>query len=65
MMKETRDSICQTYIEYPHDFGVPEHLTFDGATVRVGKNTLFVHNINMYDSKYHASSQSIPNYNLA
>jgi hypothetical protein len=42
MEKANGDSIGQSLATFSNDFGVPEHLTFDGATTQVGKNTLFM-----------------------
>ena len=42
MPRATGDTIGQSLIDFSHDFGVPEHLTFDGAMAQVGKGTLFM-----------------------
>ena len=46
-----------------HDYGVPEHLTFDEAISLIGKNTLFMKTINKYGTRYHVSSPRRPNEN--
>ena len=50
---------------FSHDFGVPEHLTFDGYSAQVGRNTLFMKTVRKYDTQYHISSPCIPNENSA
>ena len=35
------DSIGESLLDLIHDFGVPEHHTFDGATAQEVKNTKF------------------------
>jgi hypothetical protein len=42
MTKANGDTIGQSLVNFSHDFGIPEHLTFDGAKAQVGKNTLFM-----------------------
>ena len=45
MERATGDTIGQSLLNFGHDFGIPEHLTFDGASAQVGKNTLFMKTI--------------------
>ena len=54
------DEVGQTLFNFIHDYGAPEHITFDGAQVQVAKNTLFQHVID-----YHVSSPRRPNENSA
>ena len=61
----TGDSIGQSLATFSNDFGIPEHLTFDGAMAQVGKNTLFMKNIRKYQCRYHVSSPRRPNENPA
>ena len=49
------------YVDFIHDFGIPEHLTFDGYSAQVGRNTLFMKTVRNYDTQYHISSTRIPN----
>ena len=51
----TGDSIGQSLTTFSNDFGVPEHLTFDGATAQVGKNTLFMKTLRKYHCNFHIS----------
>ena len=49
------------YRECIHDFGILEHLTFDGYSAQVGRNTLFMKTVIKYDTQYHISSPRRPN----
>ena len=57
------DLLGQTLRDFSHDFGVPEHLTFDGAMAQVGGSTLFNRTLREYYIKYHVSSPRRPNEN--
>ena len=65
MKEATGDSIGQALKDFSHDYGVPEHLTFDGASAQVGKDTLFMKTIRKYDIRYHVSGPRRPNENPA
>ena len=65
MVSSTGDSIGQSYKDFSHDFGIPDHLTFDGYSSQVGRNTLFMKTIRKYGSQYHISSPRRPNENPA
>ena len=65
MLHATGDTIGQTLVDFSHDFGITEHLTFDGATAQVGRNTLFMKTIRKYQCAYHVSSPRRPNENPA
>ena len=56
-------SIGETLRAFSHDFGVPMHLTFDGAMAQVGKNTKFMKTIKEYEIDYHVSAPRRPNEN--
>ena len=49
------------YRYFSHDFGIPEHLTFDVYSAQVGRNTLFMKTVRNYDTQYHISSPRITN----
>ena len=51
--------------KFVSDYGAPEHLTFDGAAVQVGRNTYFQNSIRKNDIKYHVSAPHRPNENSA
>ena len=61
----TGDSIGQSLTTFSNDFGVPEHLTFDGATAQVGRNTLFMKTLRKYHCNFCISSPQRPNENPA
>ena len=65
-MKDSKgDRIGQSLHDFSHDFGVPEHLTFDGYSAQVGKNTEFFKAVRKYKIDYHVSSPRRPNENPA
>ena len=65
MVSSTGESLGYLYRDFRHDFGIPEHLTFDGYSAQVGQNTLFMKTVRKYDTQYHISSPSRPNENPA
>ena len=65
MGSSTGDSIGQSYRDFCHNFGIQEHLTFDGYLSQVGKNTTFMKLLRKYDTKYHISSPRRPQENPA
>jgi hypothetical protein len=48
-----------------HEYGAPEHLTFDGAAVQVGSSTFFKDNLRRAEIKHHVSAPRRPNENPA
>ena len=54
-----------SYREFSHDFGITEHLTFDGYSAQVGRNTLFMKTVIKYDTQYHILSARRLNENPA
>ena len=59
------ESLGYSYRDFSHDFGIIEHLTFDGYSAQVSPNTLFMKTVRKYDTQYHISSSLIPNENRA
>ena len=57
--------IGETLDDFVHDFGVPEHLTFDGFQSKVGENTKFNKNIRRYRINNHSSALRQPNKNTS
>lgn len=57
------DSIGYSLRDFCHDFGIPEHLTFDGAQSQVGKKTLFMETIRINQIDHHISEPYNPNNN--
>lgn len=47
------------------DYGIPDHLTYDGALVQTGTNTRFMDLIRRNDIRYHVSAPRRPNENPA
>ena len=65
MLSAKGDPVGNSLNDFVHDFGVPEHLTFDGAQVQIGKKTLFQSTLNKHRIKYHVSAPRRPNENPA
>ena len=59
------ESLGYSYIDFCHDFEIPEHLAFAGYSSQVGWNTLFMKTARNYDTQYHVSSPCRPNENPA
>ena len=59
------DELGYSLASFIHDYGAPEHLTFDGAQAQVGHNTLFMKNIRRACIPYHVSQPRSPNENPA
>ena len=60
-----RESLWETLDNFFHEFGVPEHLTFDGFKSQVGQNTKFNKNLRRYRIDHHISAPRWPNKNPA
>ena len=65
LQKANGEQVGQSLKDFIHDYGAPEHITFDGAMVQVGRNTPFVHTLRKYEIKHHVSSPRRPNENPA
>lgn len=59
------DHVGNALTQFISDFGVLEHLTFDGASVQTGVRTRFMDAIRKYEVKYHVSGPRQPNENPA
>jgi hypothetical protein len=59
------DNVGDTLTQFISDYGAPEHLTFDGASVQTGPKTKFMSVIRKYEIKYHISGPRRPNENPA
>lgn len=59
----TGDSIGDSLLDFIHDFGVPEHLTSDGASSQEGKNTKFMKGVRFHRIKHKTSGPRRPNEN--
>ena len=65
MMKVDSNHVRDTLTQFIADFGAPEHLTFDGASVQTGPKTKFMQALRRYEIKYHVSGPRRPNENPA
>ena len=65
LTKVNGESVGNTLGDFVSDFGIPDHLTFDGAKVQVGNDTKFRKNIRKHDIKWHVSAPYHPNENPA
>ncbi|KAI2496598.1 Reverse transcriptase (RNA-dependent DNA polymerase) [Fragilaria crotonensis] len=65
MIKVDGNHVGDTLTQFIGDFGVPAHLTFDGASVQTGPKTRFMDAIRRYEIKYHVSGPRRPNENPA
>ena len=59
----TGDSIGQTLIDFIHDFGVPQFLTFDGHKSQVGAGSLFMRTVRKHHIKFRVSEPRKPEQN--
>lgn len=57
--------IGPTLTAFSSDFGIPDHLTMDGANVQIGRNTAFQRFIRKHGIQYHVSHPRRPNENPA
>ena len=63
MRTSTAQCIGHSLKDFIHDFGIPFHLTFDGAQAQIGKKSLFMETIRQQHIKYHVSAPYRPNQN--
>ena len=61
----TGDNIGLSLQDFVHDYGIPNHLTFDGHPSQVGQGSLFMKNVRKYGIQYHVSSPRRPEQNPA
>ena len=65
MKRADGESVGNTLSEFVHEYGAPSRLTFDGAAVQKGKNTLFYSNLRRSQIRWHMSSPRRPEENPA
>ena len=65
IQKINGDHVGDTLMQFISNYGAPEHLTFDGASVQTGPKARFVDAIRKYEIKYHVSGPRRPNENPA
>jgi hypothetical protein len=51
--------------QFIHEYGRPEHLTFDGSQEQCGRKTEFMKNVRKYAINHHVSERYRPNHNPA
>ena len=59
------DQVGESLADFVHEYGAPEHLTFDGASVQTGRRTRFQEVIRKSNIDYHVSQPRRPNENPA
>ena len=57
------EHVGHSLLNFIHNFGAPEHLTFDGAQVQMGRHTLFQQTLRRHNIQFHVSSPQRPNEN--
>jgi len=65
LMAAKGDDIGYSLTDFMHEYGSPQHLTFDGAQAQKGPNTLFMKNLRRAEIQYHISAPRKPNENPA
>ena len=65
LQKIDGNNVGDALTQFISDYGVPERLTFDGASVQTGPKTRFMDAIRRYEIKYHVSGPRRPNENPA
>ena len=65
MLSINENKVGYTLTEFCNNFGVPNHLTFDGHPSQVGNNTLFLKTIKKNLINYHVSQPYKPSENPA
>jgi hypothetical protein len=63
IQKVDGNHVRDTLTQFVSDYGAPEHLTFNGASVQTGPKTRFMDAIRKYEIKYHVSGPRRPNKN--
>jgi len=63
--KVNDDQVGRSLNDFIFEYGAPNHLTYDGAAVQVGANTVFQDTIRRANIDYHVSAPRRPNENPA
>ena len=63
--RANNENVGNTLNDFVHDYGIPDHLTYDGAPVQVGSRTKFQDIIRRNRIKTHVSAPRRPNENSA
>ena len=59
------EQVGEALADFVHEYGAPEHLTFDGASVQTGSKTRFQEVVRKSGIDYHVSQPRRPNENPA
>ena len=62
-LNEKGDSLGELIEDFLHEFGAPEHLTFNEFGSQFSKSTRFYKNMRKYSIKHHVSAPRRPNKN--
>ena len=65
MRKATCDTLEYSLSSFMHDYGKPDHLTFDGIPTQTGHQNLFMKTLRRTQISYHISTPYRPNENPA
>ena len=65
MPRANGENVGNSLNDFIHEFGAPDHLTYDGAAVQVGAKTKFVDTIRRNHIESHVSAPYRPNENPA
>ena len=63
MNKENNKNIGHSLGAFIGKYGVPEHLTYDGADIQVGSRIIFQNHIRKHEIQTQQSALRIPNEN--
>lgn len=62
---QSKTSAGEGLRQFVHEYGRPEHLTFDGSREQCGKETEFMKNVRKYSINYRVTEPDCPNHNSA
>ena len=65
LQRANGEQVGHSMLAFISEFGAPNHLTHDGASVQVGTNTSFMDTVRRADISFHISAQRRPNENPA
>ena len=65
MTSANGENVGNSLCDFINDYGAPDHLTYDGAAVQVGRKTKFVDTLRRNNIRSHVSAPRRPNENPA
>jgi hypothetical protein len=65
LSRANNEQVGHSLSNFIHEYGAPDHLTFDGAAVQVGSGTLFKDNLRRAEIRHHVLASRRPNENPA